>query len=74
MNDLGDPYETECQDEELYELCRKVANLYAEQLYIFMSRKGKEFLKDNTNVKVNTMDILVNRFHGQELHLCLIYS
>lgn len=62
MKELGDPYESDCSNEEEYEICRKMCNLYAEQLYTFMSKKAREFSKDPELVKGQTLGELVNLF------------
>jgi hypothetical protein len=63
--ELGDPYEGTCTDEEEYELCRKMCSLYGEQLYMFMSKKAKDFSKDQTVVKGQTLAILINKFKNE---------
>jgi hypothetical protein len=62
MNELGNPYEGDCSDEEEYEIIRKMCNLYAEQLYTFMAREAKEFSKDPDQIKGQTLKTLVGRF------------
>lgn len=59
---LGDPYETDCADEAEYEILRKMATLYAEQLYTFMSVKGKEFKTDDAKYQNQVLSTLVKRF------------
>lgn len=64
MKDLGNPYneDEECKDEEEYEICRKMCNLYAEHLYTFMYREAKEFAKDPDQINGQTMKSLIDRF------------
>ena len=65
MHELGNPYEEDCSNEEEYELCRKMCSLYAEQLYIFLSKQAKEFNKDQSEVKGQKMSELVERFKNE---------
>lgn len=67
MRELGNPYEDDgdCQDEEEYEILSKMSTLYAEQLYIFISEQGKEFISDPTFMDQDpkkTMRSLVSLF------------
>lgn len=48
MVELGNP-EEECKDEAEYEINRKMASLYAEQFYEFMSNRAADFNKDTDN-------------------------
>ena len=70
MTDLGDPYSSECTDEDEYETCRKMCTLYAEQLYVFMNKKAKDFSKDTTPIKGRdsngqVLAVIVNRFRNE---------
>jgi len=62
MNDLGNPYEEDCEDEEEYELCQKMCSLYAEQIYTFISREMSDFKKDPTDHNGSTLQSLVAKF------------
>ena len=66
MQELGNPYEEEnCKDEAEYEVLSKMSNLYAEQLYTFVSEQGKEFINDQMmfeNNPAKTMKSLVLSF------------
>lgn len=65
MKELGNPYEEDCSNEGEYETCRKMCTLYAEQLYTFMFRQGKDFIQDSTVIKDDketTLQNLVERF------------
>jgi len=62
---LGNPYEGNCEDEEEYETCRKMCTLYAEQLYTFVSREAKSFMKETTQIKNDTLANLIQRFNNE---------
>lgn len=68
MDKLGDPYETDCEDEDEYFIRKNMCILYADQLYNFFNKLGKEFMLDPTLIedkkskKTNTMSVLVERF------------
>ena len=65
MTELGNPYEDNCTNEEEYEVLRKMCTLYAEQLYTFMSREGKEFVRDKTMIRDQSLKDLVERFQKE---------
>ncbi len=67
MKELGNPYEDGeyCKDEEEYEILRKMCNLYAEHLYVFMSKEAKEFSKDPDQIKGQTLKTMVDRFRTE---------
>ena len=49
MVELGNPFDgDECLDEDKYIANSKMCNLYSEQLYTFIKRGGKDFVKDPT--------------------------
>ena len=53
------------EDDQNYELYRKICNLYAEQVYIFLSCAGEDFLKEPSFIvkdKTYFMKDLVERF------------
>lgn len=52
MTNLGNPYEGDCVDEERYLLLERTCTLYAEQLYIFLSKCLSTFLEDPTPVRI----------------------
>ena len=52
MQQLGNPYnDEECQNENEYEILRKMCTLYAEHLYTLIYREGKNFMVDKTKIK-----------------------
>jgi len=66
MTQLGDPLgDKGCENEEEYEILNKMCTLCAEQLYIFMAKQGKDFIKDKTVVKDQTITDLINRFNKE---------
>lgn len=66
MRELGNPYENEeCEDENEFEICKKMCSLYAEQLYAFMFRLGKDFKNDPTQIKGQTMLHSIERFKNE---------
>lgn len=65
MKELGNPLEEDCKDEDQYQLLSLSADLYAEQLYTFISRKGSDFLKDTTVINGVNMGHLVKRFREE---------
>jgi hypothetical protein len=49
IKEIGNPFNgEECSDEVEFEILRKMCMIYAEQLYLFFSKKGKEFVADTT--------------------------
>lgn len=63
MINLGNPYDDQgCTDEDEYEILRKMCNLYAEQLYLFMSKNGNDFINDKDVIKGQTLADLVKRY------------
>lgn len=63
MSVLGNPEEGECEDEDKYELYRKMCAIYAEQLYTFFATEGKSFKKDETDVKGYKLRDLITTFY-----------
>lgn len=64
MKELGAP-EEDCEDEDEYEILKKMSIIYAEQLYVFLSKEAKNFLKDETNVKNSKISTMVDRFKNK---------
>lgn len=62
MKELGNPYESECLNEEEYITLSNMNILYAEQLYTFLEYKGTEMIKDDTIIKETTLNKLVKKF------------
>ena len=62
MKELGDPYEDECEDEDDYELHKKMTSIYARQLYILFNDQGHHFAKDTTSSKSTTLPELIELF------------
>lgn len=61
--ELGDPYSDEgCRDEQAYDDHRKIAVLYSEFLYEFMSIIAQELGSDVTVYKENKVSNVVSRF------------
>lgn len=52
----------ECEDELEYEICRRMCNIYAEQLYVLLSRKAKDFSKDDSKFNGLTLKMQIARF------------
>ena len=52
----------ECNDEDEYEILKKMCTIYAEQLYTFISKSGKDYFEDKTIINGETMGDLVRRF------------
>lgn len=63
MTKLGNPYKNEtCLNEDEYEILRKMAIIYAEQLYILMTKGKTDFPKDQSKIGEKTMTGLFDRF------------
>lgn len=62
MQELGNPYEEECLNEEEYLILNRMNILYAEQLYTFLEYKGEEIIIDETKVKEYTLKELAIKF------------
>jgi len=62
MKEMGNPNIEDCTDENEYEILRKMCTLYAEQLYIFMNREAREFVKDAEITKGQTLKNMIDRF------------
>ena len=68
LSKTSNPYEDEnCSDEDAtkYESLRRMANIYAEQLYVFISREAKRFVEDNTCQGDLTCKSIVDIFKRQ---------
>ncbi|AEQ32807.1 hypothetical protein [Acanthamoeba polyphaga mimivirus] len=66
MKKLGDLYNGEdCENEQEYEILARMANLYAEQLYTFISKRAIEFINDKTIIRNDNMKSLVEKFRNQ---------
>ena len=63
LKELGNPYEDDavCADENEYEILRKMATLYAEQLYTFLEKDLKAFVEDSVEVKGQLLKSLVSK-------------
>lgn len=64
MIELGNPYETDCSNEEEYEILTKMCTLYAEQLYVFLDKIGSQLAKNSSNKSLN-MSELIDRFKSE---------
>ena len=62
MQELGDPEESECYDEERYEVYSRMCSLYTEQLYTFMNKSGADFIRDPTQTSSGKLDMHVKTF------------
>lgn len=60
---LGNPYDGDCQDEDKYELYRRMCAIYAEQLYVFFVTEGKNFKQDPMDVKGFKLRDLITTFY-----------
>lgn len=66
MKKLGNPYnDEECKDEREFEILKKMCSLYAENLYIFMVKKGSEINNDPQLVKNKLLKTLIIRFKSE---------
>lgn len=61
------PYETDCSDEDVekYESLKKMANIYAEQIYHFINLEIKNFYEDKSIVSGTTFADIIDSFKTQ---------
>lgn len=48
MEKLGNPEEDSCEDDDEYEILRKMCSIYGEFMCLFMLRSGKDYMIDTT--------------------------
>ena len=67
MMKLGDPDDPDkdCENEEEYDILKKMCTIYASQLYTFMARSGNDFMSDKTIINGCTMADLVIKFQTE---------
>lgn len=65
MESLGNPYVEDCEDEDEFLILDDMRCLYIEQLFSFINRSGRVFLKDEIEIGKISLGSIVNRFRDE---------